>query len=115
MEITGQVTHILPAETGTSKAGKDWKKQTIVIDTGGEYPKSVAVELWGKAVDHCPEVGQEVEIMFDIESREYNGKWYTTVKAYKVTVQRPVEITQIDESLPPFAPDEEQVNDELPF
>lgn len=114
MEITGTVTHVMPAETGKSKAGKDWQKQNIVIDTGGQYPKSVAVELWNKAVDHCPEVNQEVEIMFDLESREFNGKWYTTVKAYKVTVQRPVEITQVDEPLPPFAPDEDQDN-ELPF
>lgn len=108
MEITGTVTHILPAETGTSKAGKDWKKQTIVIITGGEYPKSVAVDLWNKAVDHCPEVGQEVEIMFDLESREYNGKWYATVKAYKVTVQRPVEFTPAQE------PPEEETG-QLPF
>jgi len=42
------------------------------------------VTAWGKTVDYVPSIGTEVNVSFDIESREYNGKYYTEVKAFKI-------------------------------
>jgi len=91
MEITGIVKEVSGIESGTSKAGKSWHKQTFIMEAGtGEYPKVVALQLWG---DKCGsvEVGEAVTAHIDIESREFNGRWFTDVKAWKVDKETPVQ------------------------
>ena len=83
MEIKGTVTQIMPLEAGQTKAGKDWQKQIFVIQTDGQYPKSVAIGVFNKP-ELIPEVGDEVTCHINIESREYNGKWYTNIQAWRV-------------------------------
>ena len=83
MQINGKITNLLPLQTGQGKNG-EWKKQEFIIETGGQYPKKVCVTAWGKTVDYVPSIGTEVNVSFDIESREYNGKYYTEVKAFKI-------------------------------
>lgn len=85
MEIQGTVTAVLPEESGTGKRGNDWKKRCFVVETPGQYPKSACLQLFGDKVADCPAVGESVAVSFDIESREYNGRWYTTLSAWKVT------------------------------
>jgi hypothetical protein len=87
MEAIGKIQHILDPIAGTSGAGKEWKKQTIVIETNEQYPKSIALECWGKLVDELENlsVGQTIKCAINIESREYEKKWYTTAKAWKIT------------------------------
>ena len=85
MNIKGKVKAVLPLESGTSKSGNAWQKQTFVITTEGQYPKDVAFTLFGDdKVKLCPTVGEEVDVHFDINSREYNGKWFNDVSAYRV-------------------------------
>jgi hypothetical protein len=85
MEITGKVVQKLQVESGMSKAGKEWKKQSIVIETPGEYPKKVCFTLWGNKIDEVQlQEGETISAKIDIESREYNGRWYTDVKAWQV-------------------------------
>jgi hypothetical protein len=85
MEIKGKVTQTMLTEIGMSKAGKQWQKQTIILETLDEkYPKQIACQLWGDKCDML-HVGQTVEADIEIESREYNGRWYTDVKIWKYT------------------------------
>lgn len=83
MQINGKITNLLPLQTGQGKNG-EWKKKDIIIETSGQYPKKVCVTAWGKTVDYVPSIGTEVNVSFDIESREYNSRWYTEVKAFKI-------------------------------
>lgn len=85
LNISGIVLNILPLQTGTSKAGNQWKKQDFILETGGQYPRKVCVCLFGDNVDKFPlQVGQSVTASVDIESREFNARWYTDVRAWNV-------------------------------
>lgn len=85
MEITGKIVQILPKVTGTGKSGNNWQKQEFIIEQPGTYPKKVMVALWGDKIDQFNlQNGEEVTASVDVESREYNGRWYTDVKAWNV-------------------------------
>ncbi len=85
MELSGKVIQQLPEVGGNSKSGNAWRKQEFILETGGQYPKKVCVALWGDKIDQFAiNVGDQVNLSVDVESREYNGRWYTEVKAYKV-------------------------------
>ncbi len=83
MDITGKITQILAAQTGEGKNGS-WKKQSFVIETLEDYPKNVCFTTWNDRVELDKMViGEQVKVYFDVESREYNGRWYTDLKAWK--------------------------------
>lgn len=85
LNISGIVLNILPLQTGTSKAGNPWQKQDFILETGGQYPRKVCICLFGDNVAKFPlAVGQSVTASVDIESREFNGRWYTDVRAWNV-------------------------------
>ncbi|MDU1904981.1 MAG: DUF3127 domain-containing protein [Dysgonomonas sp.] len=89
MQLTAKLIQVLPLQTGTSKNG-EWKKQDIVVETDGQYPKKICISIWGdKASESVLQVGNILDISFDVESREYNGRWYTDVKAWKVDMAAP--------------------------
>lgn len=111
MEIKGTVIEVLPLEQGVSQSGKDWKKQMVVVETPGQYPKQVALTLFGKALDFCPGIGAVVTAEVDLESRTYNGRWYTEAKCWKMTVDKAAEAP----SMIIEQPGEEMPQDELPF
>ncbi len=84
MELSGKVIQILPKQTGEGKNGQ-WEKQDYVIETQGQYPKKVCFSLWGaKIATHNIQMGEFINIGVDLESREYNQRWYTEVRAWKV-------------------------------
>ena len=88
LALTGKITKILAVESGTSKAGKEWKKQGFLVDTGDQYNPEVCFSLFGAdkiaALGNFSE-GQEVEVSFNISSREFNGKYYHNIDAWKIT------------------------------
>jgi hypothetical protein len=85
MQIQGIITRILPLQTGTTKSGSEWAKQGYVLLTNERYAKLVYFELWGKAVDtEAAEVGQEVVAYLNVESREWGGRFYTELSAWRV-------------------------------
>lgn len=85
MEIQGKIIAALPEQGGTSKAGNAWRKREYVLETQETYPKKVCFNLFGDRIDQFPmSVGDQVTVSFDLESREYNGRWYTDVRGYKV-------------------------------
>ena len=90
MEVRGKLVKILDLETGTSKAGKEWQKQTVVIDTGGEFNNIIAVSAFGKdKIKHLNklDVGMTVAILCNVYSREYKGKYYHNIYGYHFTQQ----------------------------
>ena len=115
MEITGKIIEVLPLVTGTSAKGL-WKKQTCVLETEGQYPKQIAFDVWGDNVDKfalCK--SQVVTIGIDIESREYNGKWYTEVRAWQCRKESAMD--KLDSKPPPVVEQSQDTEDEsdLPF
>ena len=91
MEIKGKIIHALPEVSGTSKAGNLWKKKEYVLEnTDGQFPRKVAFTCFGDNADKINlQVGQVATVYFDIESREYNGRWYTDLRAWRADVEVP--------------------------
>ena len=84
-EITGKIIAVLPTRSGTSARGTQWSSQTAVIETHEQYPKRVAFDVLGdKITEFNLQVGEEVTVSFDINAREYNGKWWNSVNAWQV-------------------------------
>ncbi len=84
MEITGKIIQALPEVSGISKAGNPWKKKEYVLETQDTYPRKVCFTCFGDNADKIAlSVGQTATVSFDIESREYNGRWYTEIRAWK--------------------------------
>lgn len=122
MEIKGRIIHVLPLQEGVSKAGNQWKKQEYVLETTDQYPKKVCFDLFGdKADQYRAEIGDDVTLSFDIESREYNGRWFTSIRGWKLeknvageSVPPMTEATPMVSDIPPF-PTAVDNNDDLPF
>lgn len=94
MEITGKLIQKLPVQSGVSTSGNNWSKAEFVIETVEQYPKKVCANLWGdraKALDQF-QLGSLITVSFDLESREYNGRWYTDVKAWRVDAATPAAV-----------------------
>lgn len=81
-EITGKIIAVLPTRSGTSARGTQWSSQTAVIETHEQYPKMVAFDVLGdKITEFNLQVGEEVTVSFDINAREYNGRWFNSINA----------------------------------
>lgn len=86
MEISGKLIKILPLLTGEGKNGT-WKKQEFVLEIPGQFAKNICFEIWGDKISQLPAITDvDVTVFFDLESREYNNKWYTGAKAWKVSI-----------------------------
>jgi hypothetical protein len=85
MEITGEIIECLPVKSGQSANG-EWRKQEYVLQTDGQYQKKICFMAWGEKIEQFAiQQGETVQVSIDLESREYNGRWYTDVKAWKVS------------------------------
>jgi hypothetical protein len=89
MEVVGKIIQVLPEQGGVSKtSGKDWKLQAYVLETLEQYPKKVHFEVFGEdriKANPC-QLDDIVTVSFDIESREFNGRWYTSIRAWRVVI-----------------------------
>ena len=102
MEVTGKLVKVLDLESGVSKSGKEWQKQSVVIDTGGEFNNLTAVSAFGDKVDKLNrlELGMDVTILCNVYSREYNGKYYHNIDGYHFTNQSSAQGDPGDENSP---------------
>ena len=90
MDIKGKIIQKLDLQSGTSKAGNAWKKQEYVLETLDSYPKKVKFDFFGDRADQYPlEVGDVITLSYDIESREFNGRWYTDIRGFKAMKEDP--------------------------
>jgi hypothetical protein len=126
MEISGKLVEKLPLQSGQGRNGQ-WVKQEFILETQDQYPRKVCIALWGdKARDiDSVAIGDGLKASINVESREFNGKWYTDVKAWRIEKlgaggqpgadNMPPTMPSLDE-LPPDIPqlDDDAAND-LPF
>ncbi|WP_373709226.1 DUF3127 domain-containing protein [Kaistella sp.] len=84
MQITAKLANILTEQNGTGKNG-EWKKQDLIFETQDQFPKKICISFWGDKLQNVPlQESKTYTIDFDVESREYNGKWYTDIKGWKI-------------------------------
>lgn len=86
LELTGKILQIMPETSGVSKAGKEWKKQEFLIETIETYPKKVFLSMMGDKTNEIRKfaIGSTITASLNIESREYQGKYYTDVRAWRI-------------------------------
>jgi len=79
----GRIIAKLPSITGQTAAGKDWSKKDLVFETEGQYPKKICVTFFGEKEGQLTNLneGDLVDVTFSVESREYNGKYFSNINA----------------------------------
>lgn len=84
MNVIGKLVKKLPLETGNTKDGKVWQKQSIVVDTGSKFNNIVCISAFGDKVERMNKLkeGNKVSISCNVYSREYNGKYYHNIEGY---------------------------------
>ncbi len=113
MEVKGKVIQLLALQTGMGKKGP-WKKQEFILVTQTQYPKKVCFSIWGDKVDqYNVAVGDVLNVSVDLESREYNGRWYTEARAWKIDKSGSAGGPPPDDQEPFFA--DSSSSEDLPF
>ena len=101
MELNGKIIQVNQLQSGEGKNGT-WKKQEFIVETKSQYPKKVCVTVWGDKIDQFSlKQNEEVALSIELESREYNGRWYTDVRAWKVERAAGADFSDEPEILPP--------------
>ena len=85
MEMTGVVIAVLPERSGTSQRG-EWKSQSFVIETQEQYPKHLCFEVFGadRIAQFNIKGGETITVQFDIDARQYQDRWFNSIKAWNV-------------------------------
>lgn len=85
MELQGKVIAVLPEKTGTNARG-EWKVQEYVVETHDQYPRKMVFSVFGadRISRFNIQLGQEVNVSFDIDAHEYNGRWFNSIRAFDV-------------------------------
>lgn len=122
MEIKGRIVQVLPLQSGVGQSsGKEWKRQEYVLETQDQYPRKVCFQLSGNRIEQYPvAVGDEVIVSYDLESREFRGRWYTDVRAWKIekasaSGHAPLPSDGVAVPPPPADFEPESSADDLPF
>lgn len=119
MQITGKLIQSLSLQTGQGKNG-EWRKQDLIVETDGQYPKKICISLWGdKITDANLQIGHTYRYDVDIESREFSGRWYTDIKAWRVENGSNTQPSSVPNgppaSFPPLDMTDNDDDDGLPF
>ena len=119
LTVKGSIKQKLEVEQGTSKAGKEWKSQSFVVNTGAQYNPDICFKLFGEEkiqmLDNVND-GDEVEVAFNLSSREWNGRWFTSADAWKIDkVQSGNSAQTVDDSEIPVFENNQTEEDDLPF
>ena len=85
-ELSGKILAVLDQKSGISKTGTSWSVQQYVIETHEQYPKKMCFDVFGedKISQFNIQIGDELKLFFDVDAREYNGRWYNSFKAWEV-------------------------------
>ena len=104
MELSGKIIVIGEKRGGVAKAtGNPWSVQTYVLETHEQYPRKMAFEVFGedKIAQFNIQAGEEVTVSFDIDAREYQGRWYNSIRAWKIDRPQPEVASPVPADLPP--------------
>lgn len=129
MELTGKIIAVMEPRGGVSaRTGNTWKTQEYVLEVPGQYPKRCLFNVFGEDRINQFNIqnGDELTIQFDIDAREYNGRWFNDIRAYNVVRgqqpvagAQPVAAPAPSEATSPFPPAQEpasdSASDDLPF
>ena len=122
IELEGRIARKMSVQSGTTARGA-WSKQEFIFEyQEGNYPSQVCMHVWGddkvKELDKY-QVGDKVKVSFNLGSREYNGRWYTDVRVWRIEPAhgQPAQVApQMPEPPLPSADDMSVVaDDDLPF
>jgi hypothetical protein len=124
-ELTGKVLQVLPEQTGTGRNGP-WSRQDFILETQDQFSRKVCFSAWGEKVVQLKafKVNDQVKVYFNIESRDYNGRWYTDLRIWKIEAIGQTETpgntgsgdTGLPDDLQPLeAGDSAGEKDDLPF
>lgn len=127
MEFEGIVYKILPPTSGTSARG-EWKRQDVVFELPQEFSRKICVTFFNKDQDVAQlREGMTCNVSVNVESREYNGRWYTDVRAWRIQpkqAEQPAPQSGYAAPATPYAPPVEDTTpykanteevDDLPF
>jgi len=115
LKVTGRVVEILEEQSGEGRNGP-WRKQEFILETEGNYPSKICLVQWGEDIEKFAVTeGEKLSAHIDIRSREYNGRWYTDVKAWKVEREPEAESDAPSPGFPPNADIPPPGDDDLPF
>jgi hypothetical protein len=86
MDFTGKIIAVLPAKGGIAKSGNEWKAQEYVIENHDQYPRKMCFEVFGadKIDQFNIKLGEEMTVSFDIDARQWQTRWYNSIRAWKV-------------------------------
>ena len=137
MDLTGKVIAIMEARGGVSaRTGNSWMTQEYVIEIPGQYPRKMMFNIFGedRIKQFNIQPGEDITVQFDIDAREYNGRWYNDIRAYNIIrgqvpqsvpqatpfpPQQPASTQEPTQSTAPFPPAQEPAGegsaDDLPF
>ena len=135
MDLTGKVIAIMQPRSGTStRTGNPWMTQEYVIEVPGQYPRKMLFNIFGedRIKQFNIQAGEEITVQFDIDAREYNGRWFNDIRAYNIirgqiaqTVPQATTFVPQQDAAPqnaataPFPPAQEPAGegaaDDLPF
>jgi len=108
MEVTGKITKVLEKQSGVSKADKEWVKLSFVLETNEAYNNLYCFEIFGtekvEQFEKYNKVGQDVKVDFNVSTNEWNGKYFTSLQAWKIfkadAEQQPAEAKEVEDDLP---------------
>tara|TARA_R110000824_G_scaffold286376_1_gene474532 strand:- start:2424 stop:2768 length:345 start_codon:yes stop_codon:yes gene_type:complete len=114
MDINGKVVKVFDIETGTSSKGKDWQKQSILIEQDKEYNKELVITYFGEKIRSLEslKIGDLIKAGINLSSREYNSKWYHNIDGWTCYLnngEKYDKITALEEGL------DHKGEDDLPF
>jgi hypothetical protein len=118
LEINGKLIIKTDEQTGEGKFGK-WIKQEFIIETQEQYPKKICFSAWGDKTDVLKQIniGENISVSFNPESREYNGRWYTDLRVWKISKEG--KSSGFEDEPPPLTeddfPDLDSEDENLPF
>ena len=87
MDITGRIIAVLPERSGISqRSGSEWKAGSYVLETQEQYPKKICFDVFGadRIQQFNIQVGEMMTVSFDIDAHEYNGRWFNSIRAFRV-------------------------------
>lgn len=116
IEISGKVIKKLDRQTGQGRNG-EWVKQEFILETDEQYPKKVCIAAWGDKAGQAEalNLGDRITVSVNIESREYNERWYTDIKAWRIQPDQPAEMPPMPSEEPPLPDIEPDPAGDLPF
>jgi len=124
-ELTGRLLNKLPEQTGTGRNGQ-WSRQDFIVETQEQFPRKVCFSAWGDKAAQLKSFKTDdmMKVFFNIESREYNGRWYTDLRVWKMEAAGQSDVRQEDtfaesprqDDLQPLGEeDTAEEKDDLPF